>query len=308
MTEVVPDTLEPGDVLAGKYSVERLLGQGGMALVYAAHHIELDERVAIKVLRTEVAQHPDSVKRFLREARAAAKIKSEHVARVSDIGRLESGIPYMVMEYLEGCDLEEVPNRRDSIEIEDALLWVLQACEAIAEAHAIGLVHRDLKPANLFLTTRRDGSDCVKVLDFGISKFTGAGAGTAGMTQGMLGSPIYMSPEQLRSAKDIDTRTDVWSLGVILYELLAQTPPFNAQNLTQLVMAIATDTPKSIRTWRPEVPEALDAAVMHCLAKDRAARTPDVARLAEDLLPFAPKAQLSAERIGRILQSRSTAG
>jgi eukaryotic-like serine/threonine-protein kinase len=301
MTDVAPETLEPGDVLAGKYALERLLGQGGMALVYAAHHLDLDERVAIKVLRAEVASHPDSVKRFLREARAAAKIRSEHVARVSDVGRLESGIPYMVMEYLEGCDLEEIPNRRGTIAVEDALLWVLQACEAIAEAHAIGLVHRDLKPANLFLTTRRDGSDCVKVLDFGISKFTGAGAGTAGLTQGMLGSPLYMSPEQLRSAKDIDARTDVWSLGVILYELLAQTPPFNAQNLTMLVMAITQDTPKPVRTYRPDVPEALDAAVMRCLVKDRDGRTSDVAQLARDLVPFAPGARLSAERIGRIL-------
>jgi serine/threonine protein kinase len=298
MTE--PETLEPGDVLAGKYSVERRLGQGGMALVYAAHHIELDEHVAIKVLRPEVASNPESVTRFLREARAAAKIRSEHVARVSDVGRLESGVPYMVMEYLEGCDLEEVPNRRGTIPIEDTLLWVLQACEAIAEAHAIGLVHRDLKPANLFLTTRRDGSDCVKVLDFGISKFTGA-TGDPGLTQGMLGSPLYMSPEQLKSAKDIDVRTDVWSLGVILYELLAQTPPFNAKNMTQLVMAISFETPKPIRTWRPDVPEALEAAVMRCLEKDRDRRTPDVAKLAEELIPFAPKARLSAERIGRIL-------
>ena len=300
MTEVAPETLEPGDILAGKYSLERLLGQGGMALVYAAHHIELDERVAIKVLRTEVAQHPDSVKRFLREARAAAKIRSEHVARVSDVGRLESGIPYMVMEYLEGSDLEQVPSLRGTIAIEDALLWVLQACEAIAEAHAIGLVHRDLKPANLFLTRRRDGSDCVKVLDFGISKFTGASA-TAGLTQGMLGSPLYMSPEQLKSVKDIDARTDVWSLGVILYELLAQTPPFNAQNLAMLVLAITHQEPKPVRTWRPDVPPALEAAVMRCLVKDRDARTPDVAKLAEELVPFAPKARLSAERIGRIL-------
>jgi serine/threonine-protein kinase len=295
-----------GDLLAGKYAVERLLGEGGMAFVFVARHVELDERVAIKVLRAEVAQNPDSVKRFLREAKAAAKIRSEHVARVSDVGRLDTGLPYLVMEYLEGCDLEELSARRGRLEIEEAIVYVLEACEAIAEAHAIGLVHRDLKPANLFLTTRADGSECVKVLDFGISKFTEGGASIAITQQGMLGSPVYMSPEQIRSAKDVDTRADIWSLGVILYELLAQSPPFVAPNLTKLVMKVVYEPAASLRGQRDDVSEELELAIAGCLEKDRDRRHADVAAFAESLLPFAPRGALSVQRIRRIMAKRAT--
>ena len=297
-----PPPLAPGDLLAGKYEIERMLGQGGMAIVFAARHVDLDERVAIKVLRTDLGGDVDDVvRRFLREAKAAAKIRSEHVARVSDVGRLDSGTPYMVMEYLEGCDLEELQQRHGRLEIEQTIVYVLQACEALAEAHALGIVHRDLKPANLFLSTRADGSPCVKVLDFGISKFTGPGSGTRTSSKGMLGSPIYMSPEQIRSVKDIDARTDVWSIGVILFELLAETPPFPAENLTKLVMKIVTDPPLSIQSIRDDVPPELEAVILRCLVKDRQERYQDVGALSAALWPFAPEGRLSAERIARVL-------
>ena len=168
-------------VLLGKYRVDRILGAGGIGVIVAAHHLQLDERVAIKFLLPDALQSPDVVARFAQEARAAVKIKSEHVVRVIDVGTLASGSPYMVMEYLEGADLSAVLSRRGPMPVEEVVGLVLQACEALAEAHALGIVHRDLKPANLFSIARADGSASVKVLDFGISKVTTAGA-DMGMT------------------------------------------------------------------------------------------------------------------------------
>jgi len=180
-----------GEILAGKYRIDRVLGAGGMGVVVAAHHLQLDERVAIKFLLPEMLAQQDAVMRFSREARAAVKIKSEHVARVTDVGTLETGAPYMVMEYLEGIDLAELV-RRGPLPITQAVDFVLQACEAIAEAHALGIVHRDLKPANLFLATLPGGVQSVKVLDFGISKLTGlsasGGQDSATRTKALMGS------------------------------------------------------------------------------------------------------------------------
>src|SRR5512146_2483854 len=201
-----------GDVLAGKYRIDKILGAGGMGVVVAAHHLHLDEKVAIKFLLFEALKNAEVVARFAREARAAVKIKSEHVARVSDVGTLENGSPYMVMEYLEGDDLSHLLAARGRFAVGEAIDFVLQACEAIAEAHVLGIVHRDLKPANLFCIRRADGRLSVKVLDFGISKMNTVGAGgaassTGGRDQSMtrtsaiMGSPLYMSPEQLQSSK-----------------------------------------------------------------------------------------------------------
>src|SRR5688572_29422387 len=191
--------VRPGDLLAGKYRVEQVLGAGGMGVVVAARHEQLDERVALKFLLPQCAAHPEVVARFAREGRAAAKIKSKHVARVRDVGTLESGAPYLVMEHLEGRTLASVLEERGQLAIADAVDYLLQACEALAEAHALGIVHRDLKPSHLFLKHRADGSECVKVLDFGISK-VGTGTGTGSditRTEASLGSPLYMSPEQM---------------------------------------------------------------------------------------------------------------
>src|SRR5689334_6553526 len=218
-----PSPVLPGQMLAGKYRVERILGTGGMGVVVAAKHVELNILVAIKFLLPHVLSNQTAVARFAREARAAVRIKSEHVARVSDVGTLESGAPYMVMEYLDGGDLSAWLKERGALPVEQAVEFVLQASEAIAEAHALGIVHRDLKPSNLFVTRRRDGSMTVKVLDVGISKTTSIDAAAMDMTAttAVMGSPLYMSPEQLQSSKDVDARSDIWSLGIILYELLA---------------------------------------------------------------------------------------
>jgi serine/threonine-protein kinase len=299
-TEVGAAGVREGDVLVGKYRVDRVLGVGGMGVVVAAHHLGLDEKVAIKLLRTEAMAAPEAVARFEREARAAVKIKSEHVARVIDVGALESGARYMVMEYLEGTDLSNWLIARGRLPVDQAVEFVLHACEAIAEAHAMGIVHRDLKPANLFCVHRPDGGWSIKVLDFGISKVTETTGPGLSMTrtQAVLGSPLYMSPEQLESSKGVDPRADIWALGVILFEMLTATTPFASTMVTELVIRIVNSPTPSLRALRPDVPPALEAAVARCLEKDRDRRFPNVAELARALVEFAPpRALLSLERI-----------
>jgi len=305
--------IREGHVLAGKYRVERVLGVGGMGIVVAAHHIELDERVAIKFLQPEMLANTEAVARFRREARAAVKIKSEHVARVSDVGTLDNGAPYMVMEYLDGSDLSAWLANKGALPLAQAVDFVLQACEAIAEAHALGIVHRDLKPSNLFVVRRPDGGLSVKVLDFGISKVaaTGGSSPNAAMTRtsSLMGSPLYMSPEQVRSSRDVDTRADIWSLGVILYELVAGRCPFAADSMPQLLYQIMSEEPAPLCSGRPDVPEVIEAIILRCLAKDRGKRLESVGELAIALLPFAPKsAKRSVERISGVLRAAGFAG
>jgi len=296
-----------GQILAGKFRIERVLGQGGMGVVVAAIHLQLDERVALKFLLPEALGNPEAVERFAREARAAVKIKSEHVARVSDVGVLENGSPYMVMEYLHGEDLAAWVRRRGALPVPEAVEFLLQACEAIAEAHALGIVHRDLKPANLFVTFRADGSACIKVLDFGISKLNVPGAAAElGMTRTntVMGSPLYMSPEQMSSTRDVDRRTDIWALGVILYESLTGRVPFEAETMPQLCGMILQDPPRPIRELRPDLPDALSQVILRCLEKNRDHRFSNVAEFAHALAPFGlAAAQRSAERIGRVLSA-----
>ncbi|MEZ4314973.1 MAG: serine/threonine-protein kinase [Polyangiaceae bacterium] len=220
---------KPGDIVAGKYLVDRVLGVGGMGAVVAATHTQLDQRVAIKFLLPQMLGSREVVERFQREARAAAKIRSEHVVRVSDVGTLDGGVPFIVMEFLEGKDLGELLQRRGPLPVPLAVDYVLEACEALAEAHAAGIVHRDLKPSNLFLARRADETDIVKVLDFGISKQITPEALQSSpsltRTTDVFGSPTYMSPEQLKASRDVDTRADLWALGVILFELISGAPP-----------------------------------------------------------------------------------
>jgi eukaryotic-like serine/threonine-protein kinase len=296
-------SVKPGDTLAGKYRIERLLGQGGMGMVVAARHVDLDEMVALKFVLPDVVHNPEIVARFMREGRAAVKIKSEHVARVFDVGRLDNGAPYLVMEYLKGSDLGEHLRGQGPLPAGEAVRYMLQACEALAEAHAMGIVHRDLKPANLFLTQRADGSPCIKVLDFGISKL--CSIQTAGLTRagGMMGSAFYMPPEQLQAAKDVDARADIWALGVTLYELLTGRLPFFGDELPQLVLAIMSAEPTPIRSIRPDIPEGLERVVRDCLQKDRTHRIPDVAVLGSALAPFGSSSAVqSVQRISRVLR------
>ncbi len=298
-----------GDILAGKYRVERVLGIGGMGVVVAAHHLRLDEKVALKFLLPEALDNSEAVARFAREARAAVKIKSEHVARVTDVGTLPNGAPFMVMEYLEGGDLAAWVKQRGAMPIEQAVEFLLQACVAVADAHALGIVHRDLKPANLFCVRRSDGQLSIKVLDFGISKLTVRGGSWTRTAEGMaftktsvlMGSPLYMSPEQMQSSKGVDARTDIWALGVILFELITGRAPFLAETVTELAIKIATEPTPAVRAFLPGVPAALEAVVAKCLEKDARRRYRFVAELALALLPFAPKrAKTLVDRISGI--------
>jgi tRNA A-37 threonylcarbamoyl transferase component Bud32 len=304
-----------GDLLAGKYRVERVLGTGGMGIVVAARHEQLDQLVAIKFVRDEALGNAEGVERFLREARAAARLKSEHAARVLDVGTLASGAPYMVMEYLDGSDLAQVLSERGPLPIDVAADWVLQACEAVAEAHAAGIVHRDLKPQNLFLARTVGGTSKVKVLDFGVSKSMGSSFSEKAAltrTRSMLGSPLYMAPEQMRSSRDVDSRVDVWALGVVLFELLTQRWPFEADGMPELCLKVVTDAPLSILALRPDAPPSLVEIIERCLEKDPAKRFSNAAELASALEPLAPAgSRVTAERarlaMGNVSVARPTA-
>jgi serine/threonine protein kinase len=297
------------DVLADKYRIERELGRGGMGIVLAATHIQLEERVAIKFLMPELAHDPALVTRFLREGRAAIKIRSEHVVRVRDVATLPGGTPYMVMEYLEGRNFEELLEQQGRLPTELAVDHLLQATEALAEAHALGMIHRDLKPANLFLAHRADGSPCVKVLDFGITKLIDSKDAIdldATKSSIVMGSPRYMSPEQMRSTRAIDARADIWALGVILHELITGASPFDGTTMPELLAAILQDPPPLLRTQRPEAPQGLEEVVARCLEKDPDARYADVAELTQALAPFgSSSARVSAERVSRVIRPRS---
>lgn len=289
----------PGDLIAGRYRVERVIGEGGMGVVLAAEHLDLGERVAVKLLLPDTARLEDAVARFQREARSAARIPSEHVARVMDVGTLADGTPYLVMEYLEGRDLSAELAARGPLPIEEAVGYVLQAAVGVSEAHALGIVHRDLKPSNLLLARLPSGRSLVKVLDFGIAKLTDDGDGSK-LTKSFsaLGSIAYMSPEQLRTAKDVDVRADVWGFGVVLFELLSGQMPFDGESVTAIAAAITVDQPRRLRTYRPEVPPELEAVILTCLEKNRDARAPSLAALAQSLVPFGGRgASVLAARI-----------
>jgi eukaryotic-like serine/threonine-protein kinase len=262
----------PGALLAEKYRVDKILGKGGMGIVVQARHVVLDERVALKFLLPEYAQHPDASARFLREARAAVKIKSEHVARVSDVGTLDTGAPYMVMEFLEGADLSRLLEN-GVFPIPDAVDYIIQACEAIAEAHAHGIVHRDLKPANLFLTRRVDGSPLVKVLDFGISKLMGDAVDKLTKPTTAIGSVLYMSPEQMSETHAVDHRTDIYALGVALYELVSGKQPFFADTVPALCAEVLGGAPRPLLEFRPDVPDGLAMVIEKAYARKRGERT-----------------------------------
>ncbi len=290
-----------GDLISGKFRVERLIGEGGMGFVVEATHLQLDERVALKFLRKSAMALPDVVSRFAQEARAAVRLKSEHVARIIDVGSREDGMPFMVMEYLEGADLGQVVDRDGPLKISDAIEYVIQACEGVGEAHARGIVHRDIKPENLFLVTRDDGWKLIKVLDFGISKaaLTSNAPELIGHeTKSLMGSPFYMSPEQLRSTRNVDHRADIWSMGVVLFELLTGTVPFDPErSFTELVADILETPHRRLRSFRPDAPPELEEIVDRCLEKDRTLRFQNCAELAIALLPFAPRrSRVTAER------------
>ncbi len=279
--------LRAGDMLGDKYVILRVLGEGGMGIVYEAEHTRLGQRVAIKMLRDSVREQDDVVKRFDREARAAARLKGNHVAHVKDVDVLDDGTPYMVMEYLDGHDLGDEIDQRGSLPIEEAVRIGLETCSAMAEAHAMGVVHRDLKPSNLYLAENDDGTYTTKVLDFGISKLILEQDTNVTMTRSSLGTPMYMSPEQIRSARAVDARTDVWSLGVILYEMLTGSTPFDGENATAVIASVTADPIQPVSERRHDVPPGLEVVVMKALEKVPEKRYASIVDFAEALAMYA---------------------
>ncbi len=282
-------TLPPlGTLLADKYRLDREIGRGGMGIVYAAHHETLGQHVAVKLLAVPGHAPPTVVDRFLREARAVVRLRSEHVVRVYDVGSLPGGIHYLVMDLLDGEDLMHRIQTRGVLPIEEAVDLLVQACAGLSEAHTAGVVHRDVKLGNLFVTRRRDGSSCLKVLDFGISKVTQGIDSDLDLTEtaALLGSPMYMAPEQIKNAKTVDARADLWALGVVAHRLLTGHPPFAGDSPMAICAAISADPPADVRARRPEVPAGLSAVIGACLEKDPGRRPATAAMLALALAPF----------------------
>jgi serine/threonine protein kinase/TPR repeat protein len=273
---------KPGDILLGKYEVLRSLGEGGMGVVFSAHHRELDERVAIKFLHPHLAARADVASRFLQEARAGRRIKSQHVARVFDVARVDDA-PFMVMDLLEGETLAAYLDRRGPLPTSEAVDLLLQACEAVNEAHILGIVHRDIKPGNLFLTLAPNGAPFLRVLDFGISKFENVNV-TA--SANMLGTPLYMSPEQAKDAPNVDARADIWSLGVVLYEMLSGTRPFAGSSGSAILIAVLQNAHAKLSTLLPDVPPFLEQAVDRALAKEPTDRFESIEELAAAIVQF----------------------
>jgi serine/threonine-protein kinase len=297
----------PGDVIAEKYEIIKVIGSGGMGYVVSATHVELGHQVALKFLRPELLVHRDLVARFAKEARTAVMIKSEHVARVFDVGTLPDAGPFIAMELLEGQDLGRLVSERGALPMEAAIDYILQACEALATAHSLGIVHRDIKPENLFLSRNVPGVDVIKVLDFGISKLEmpeppqRSRRPTVRSTSAV-GSPTYMSPEQVRAVDTVDARADVWALGCVLYELLSGAPAFDAPSLTQLAAKILESAPAPLRSIKPELPNDLEWVIGHCLGKDPNKRFQNVGELAAALRPFAaPRSRIIADRCRYVL-------
>jgi serine/threonine protein kinase len=301
------EDLVPGLLIADRYRVENALGRGSMGVVVAARHLALNQRVALKFMRVEDRSREFRT-RFAREARVCAKLNNEHVVRVIDFGTWRDHAVYMAMECLEGEDLAAHLRDRGQLEVKVAIDYAVQACEGLAEVHANGVVHRDLKPSNLFLTRRDDGSPLIKILDFGISKWVEPNSGVdAELTEtgAVLGTPRFMSPEQLFGANDVDARADVWALGAIVYQLLTGKPPFEATSLPNLCALLLTgESPTPPSTLRPELTPAIDAAILGCLERDVALRTPNVAELAGDLLAAigAAHAEETRERLRATLK------
>lgn len=296
----------PGQsVLGGKYFVDGVIGVGGMGIVLAATHVALGQRVAMKfLLRNANDRDVRARERFLREARMMVSVNSEHVVRVMDVGALESGVVYMIMEHLSGTDMGTLIARHGELAISQAVDCVLHALDALGAAHAIGVIHRDIKPSNLFLAHRPDGSSLIKVLDFGVSKWTAENDAlslTITNPGTMLGSPLYMSPEQVRNSREVDNRTDIWSVGVVLFEMLTRGLPFVGDSVVAVAASIVGDEPRRLRDYRPEVPEDLERVVMRCLSKNPEDRFATTEELATALMPYATEDE--ARRASKALRT-----
>ena len=298
---IPPGGLVEGTTLAGKYRIDRIVGAGGMCLVYEAEHVHLRQAVALKMLKPELARDPTAVARFAQEAQAAARLRSPNVARVYDVDRLPDGQPYITMELLVGHDLGTELQRRYALPVDLAVDYVGQAASGISEAHALGIVHRDLKPENLFLTELGAMTErrLVKILDFGIAKNIQEGARKLTAPDAVFGTVDYMSPEQIRSASSVDHRTDIWALGVILFELLTGRTPFSG-DARSIIAQIVSDPVVTPSRWVPTLPAGLVSVVMRSLAKDPAARFQSAEELRRALAPFSETIEPITDVLARL--------
>jgi serine/threonine-protein kinase len=304
---VTDDAFAPGKLLAGKFRVVRLLGEGGMGAVYEIEHELTKHRRALKTLHAAMAASPSIVERFLREASAAGRVGNPHIVETFDAGVLDSGEPYLVMEILRGEPLSQ-RIARGPMPIPEVVDLMGQACVGVAAAHAAGIVHRDLKPDNLFITPGSDGRPFVKILDFGISKFDTAQTGGMQLTKegSAMGTPYYMSPEQIRGAANLDARADVYALGVILYECLTAKRPFESEVLTHLAVLIHAGQTEAIEQLRPDLPPGFADLVRFAMASDREHRMQSATELrtalerygaVSDGVPFRPPTLPSASTL-----------
>jgi serine/threonine-protein kinase len=286
-------SVSEGDLVRDRYRIEKIVGEGGTGVVVLATDLTDTKKVAIKFLRR--ALNTDELRtRFEREALAIAKVASEHVVAVLDAGTLDDGAPFMVMEHLEGRDLARILKEDGPLPIALAVDCMVQVCDALARAHELGIVHRDLKPANVFLEDRHDGRVHAKIVDFGISKFLdkrvlgSADNNPAEVTNAftMLGSPRYMAPEQVRNSRDVDSRADLWSVGVVLFQLVTGQHVFNAKTNVEASIAVLTAEPQRLCALEPKAPRGLDEVVRRCLTRDVAARFQTARELATALRPF----------------------
>jgi eukaryotic-like serine/threonine-protein kinase len=300
--------VQVGDVVAGKYRVERTLGRGGIGIVVAAHHLALDEAVALKFIGLNLAAEREVVQRLLREARATFRLRSKHTVRVLDADELPSGAVYIVMELLDGRDLRTELAERGPLPEEEVVSYVLQACDALEEAHTLGIVHRDLKPHNLFLARQRRGPPVVKVLDFGMSKVDPAmfEGGPLTLPETALGTPRYMAPEQWRSASTVDHRADIWALGVVMYELMTGKVPLQGMPLGERQARLLAGAIPSPSALHPHVSEDTARVIMRCLKADPVSRWRSVAHLATALRDACPTTTPDVER-AEVTQTAVTA-
>ena len=299
---VTHPTLAPGAVIsgsdnggrealfAGRYRIDSVLGTGAMGVVYAATHLELGLPLALKIIHPSLMCSPEARGRFCIEARAGAALRSPHTLRVYDAGQLGSAECYIVMERLEGQNLEELTRARGPLPVAVAVNYVLQACAGLAEAHRIGLVHRDIKPENLFLAHYADSEPVIKVMDFGVARWRGRDArGSSRLTgpRTNVGSPCYQSPEQMQNAADVDERADIWALGLVLYELLTGECPFEGETIAETCWRILQGPRPSFARARPDVESGLEIVFQRCIALNRQDRYRSMKQLAAALRPFA---------------------